>query len=143
MKLEKPILLWLDDYRNPFDTEIDWMVFSPIGKNVSIKWVKNYDEFIKYISNNEMPDGICFDHDLGFISQTSYRKAGKSKRESRRLSKEEKTGYDCAKWLVDYCINKNIDIPPYSIQSANPTGKENIQILLNNYKNFYIEKNLK
>lgn len=42
-------LLWLDDVRDPFDEEIDWLVFSPIGKNVNIVWIKNYEE----ISLNE------------------------------------------------------------------------------------------
>ena len=46
------------------------------------------------------------------------------------------TGYDCAKWLVEYCMDNDKDIPPYGIQSANPVGKENIDKLLKSYKNF-------
>ncbi len=130
-------LLWLDDYRNPFDTEVDWLVFSPIGRNINTIWVKSYDEFCEWITNNGIPDAICFDHDLGLPSQLKYRQEGKSKRESRRLSKDEKTGYDCAKWLVDYCIDNNIDIPIYNIQSANPMGKDNIKTILDNYHKFY------
>lgn len=57
-------LLWLDDYRNPFDTKTDWMIFSPIGRDVEIHWVKNYQEFVDWIIENDLPDGICFDHDL-------------------------------------------------------------------------------
>lgn len=102
-------LLWLDDYRNP--EKNDWLVFSPIGRDVNIIWVKSYNEFIDYIINNSLPDGICFDHDLG----------------------EEKTGYDCAKWLVNYCMNNNLQLPVYAIQSANPVGKENIDKLLTNF----------
>ena len=33
----KKTLLWLDDYRDPFDKKIDWMIFSPIGKDINIK----------------------------------------------------------------------------------------------------------
>ena len=43
MERNKKILLWLDDWRNPLDEEIDWMVFSPIGRDVNVVWV--------YISN--------------------------------------------------------------------------------------------
>ena len=105
-------LLWLDDYRDP--RKDDWgKVFSPIGSTNNIIWVKSYEEFTQYINNNSLPDGICFDHDLG----------------------EEKTGYDCAKWLVNYCMNNNLQLPVYAIQSANPVGKENIDKLLTNFNN--------
>ena len=106
------ILLWLDDYRDP--RKNDWMVFSPIGKTNNIVWVKSYKEFTQHIDNNSLPDGICFDHDLG----------------------EEKTGYDCAKWLVNYCMNNNLQLPVYAIQSANPVGKENIDKLLTNFNKY-------
>jgi len=49
-------------------------------------------------------------------------------------STDEKTGMDCAKWLVEYCLDSNLQLPEYTIQSANPVGKENITSLLENYK---------
>lgn len=128
-------LLWLDDTRNPF--EADWLVFSPIelsNPKEEVIWVKSYQEFIDWISKNGLPNGICFDHDLGIPKQLEYRAKGASKLQSRRLAREtEKTGYDCAKWLVDYCINNNKSLPKYNIQSANPIGKENIDGYLKNY----------
>ena len=127
-------LLWLDDIRNPF--EDDWLVFSPITPD-QVTWVKSYQEFTEYILNNGLPDAICFDHDLGMPVALKARAKGKSKRESRKLKQEEKTGYDCAKWLVNYCIDHNKPVPLYNIQSANPTGKENIDMYLKNYiKNY-------
>ena len=39
LKIMKKTLLWLDDYRDPFDKKIDLMIFSPIGKDINIKWV--------------------------------------------------------------------------------------------------------
>lgn len=104
-------LLWLDDYRNPYEN--DWLIFSPIGKDVDVIWLKSYNEFIEYIEQNGIPDGICFDHDLG----------------------EEKTGYDCAKWLVEYCMDNGLSIPKWNVQSSNPVGKDNINGLLNNFLN--------
>lgn len=106
-------LIWLDDYRDPNDDKIDWLVFSPIGRNCNIIWLKNYHEFVDYLTKFGLPNAVCFDHDLG----------------------EVKTGYDCAKYLVEYCLDNNLELPLYNIQSANPVGKENIDKLLINFKN--------
>lgn len=112
-------LLWLDDVRDP--TTNDWLVFSPIGRDVNVVWVKRYREFVGWIKENGLPDGICFDHDIEsfHISKSTY---------------VEKTGFDCAKWLVDYCIDNDLDLPAWNIQSDNPIGKNNINGLLNNYR---------
>lgn len=113
-------LLWLDDVRDPFDTKINWLVFSPIEQPFEVVWVKKYHEFVDWITRNGLPDAICFDHDLSdiHINKSTY---------------IEKTGYDTAKWLVGYCIDNNKQIPLYNIQSANPVGKKNIDDLLKNY----------
>jgi len=113
-------LLWLDDIRDPKTS--DWLLtYAPeyAYGDGEVIWVKNYDEFVSWIEKNGLPDGICFDHDLG----------------------EEKSGYDCAKWLVEYCMDNNLPIPKFNIQSANPTGKININSLLKNYQKFYDNNN--
>lgn len=74
--------------------------------------VKNYEEFIAFILQNGLPDFISFDHDLG----------------------EEKSDYDCAKWLVEMCMNRKVPLPDFAVHSQNPVGKENIEGLLNNFK---------
>lgn len=128
-------LLWLDDIRDPL--EDNWLVFSPIEQPFEVSWVKSYDEFVYWINKNGLPTAICFDHDLGLPNQLKWRNKGKSKRESRRLAKlEEKTGKDCADYLVNYCIDNDLDLPLYNIQSANPVGKENIDKLLKNFNQF-------
>jgi len=48
----------------------------------------------------------------------------------------EKTGLDCAKWLVDYCMDNNQKLPEYSVHSMNPAGGKNILEYLNNFKKF-------
>ena len=83
-----------------------------------LAWVKNYDDFCTYINTNGLPDIICFDHDLG----------------------QEKSGYDCAKFLVSYCQSHNLDIPQFDIQSSNTVGKENIRSLLNNWHRVFMEQ---
>ena len=118
-------LLWLDDYRDPMEGQ--WLVFSPITlEDIEVHWVKSYNEFINWIKINGLPTAICFDHDLD---------PNQGIDELEIL--DEKTGFDAAKWLVDYCINNDKELPLYNIQSANPVGKENIDKLLKNYLKYY------
>lgn len=74
--------------------------------------VKNYEEFTAFISQNGLPDFISFDHDLGL----------------------EESGFDCAKWLVNYCLDYQKKLPEFVVHSKNPVGKENIESLLNHFK---------
>lgn len=127
-------LLWLDDIRDP--NTGNWLDYSPIQKPYDVIWVKSYKEFVDWIKINGLPTAICFDHDLGMIVTLAAREKGMSKRKSRELKKYEMSGYDCAKWLVEYCIDNDLDVPLYNIQSANPVGKENIDMLFKNYSNF-------
>lgn len=99
-------IIWLDDIRNPRQYV---SLFSSFGK-YKVTWVKSYDEFVSNIID-KLPDVVFFDHDLGL----------------------EKSGYDCAKWLIDYCIENNVKPPKYRIQSANPVGRTNIDSLFNSY----------
>ena len=131
--MEKKILLWLDDYRDPNDKKIDWMVFSPIGRAVEIVWVKTYDEFVEWIINNKLPDGIAFDHDLDdahYVPSEYWEDYEKSKEYQELQTYVEKTGYDAAKWLTDYCMDNELDLPKCSSHSANPVGRDNIEKLL-------------
>lgn len=125
-------LLWLDDYRDPMEGQ--WLVFSPISsEDLEVYWVKSYDEFTLWIHDNGLPDAICFDHDLGKDIAKNARSKRLSKKASRNLKIGLKTGYDAAKWLVNYCQGNRFELPLYNIQSANPVGKENIDKLLKNY----------
>ena len=125
-------LLWLDDLRNPF--EGSWIQeFAPefVGSS-HIVWVLSYEEFIEWIRENGLPKKICFDHDLGEDVAIKLVSKGMNKKKAREVKKLAKSGYDCAKWLVDYCIDHDTQIPYWNVQSANPVGKENINGLLNN-----------
>ena len=117
-------ILWLDDYRNPNE----WMDYVKMVCPIMVKepcvivWVKSYDEFVEYITNRGLPDVIGFDHDLADEGSS------------------EKTGYDAAKFLVNYCLENNTDLPEFGSQSANPAGRENILNLLNNFKRYVQRK---
>ena len=109
-------LLWLDDFRDPkiFKKE------KGLNEYDNIFWVKNYNDFIDWIKKNNLPDIIAFDHDLGDIDNIF----------------NEKTGYDCAKWLIDYCIDNNKKLPKWKTISDNIVGAKNINLILKNYENF-------
>ena len=130
-------LLWLDDIRNPFVG--DWLMqYAPqfaYGEGETI-WVKNYDEFTDWINVNGLPHTIGFDHDLGQDIANEKVSMGMSKRKSRREKRTEMSGFECAKWLVDYCIDTDVELPHWTIQSANPVGADNINGILNGYKKF-------
>lgn len=79
--------------------------------------VYNYEEFVEYLERKGLPDFISFDHDLG----------------------EDLSGYDCAKYLVAYCLEHQRSLPDYQVHSQNPVGKENIERLLENFRRI-IEK---
>jgi len=99
--------LYLDDRREP-KTE-GWVI------------ARDYRSFVHVITEGGLPELISFDHDLSdiHIKKSTYK---------------EMTGYDCAKWLVNYCFDKNQDIPEFFVHSANPVGAENIQKFLDNAK---------
>jgi hypothetical protein len=121
-------LLWLDDIRNPYINEEGKVPTRKNGKHYNISWVLNYEQFIKWIELFGLPDAISFDHDL---ADEHYRP------EYSWDKYEEKTGMDCAKWLVDYCMDNNKKMPEIFVHSANPVGADNIKGLLDNYINNY------
>lgn len=133
-------LLWVDDIRNPH-RDIKWLIkFAPKFEGEVI-WIKNYNDFVKWIENNGFPDKICFDHDLGFkidalpfgvkhLAHLFYRMIGMQ-------PKNSKSGYDCCKWIVDYCLDNNIILDTrFVYQTDNPVGKENMVTLIDNFKRF-------
>lgn len=130
-------LLWLDDIRNPFIA--DWLMqyvpeFDEDRDNVV--WVKNYDDFVDWIEENGLPYIIAFDHDLGEDEAKERVLFGMNKKKARIIKKGTPSGFDAAKWLVDYCIDNDLDLPKWDIQSANPVGRDNINGILSNYRNF-------
>lgn len=124
--------LFLDDYRHPYDA------FSHTQQSMYLhkKWevVRNYDEFIRWILKNGLPSFISFDHDL---AEEHYSENYQEAKEFLDCCVyKEKTGYDCAKWLVAYCTDNNLSCPDFYCHSMNPLGKENIVGLLSQFKNY-------
>jgi hypothetical protein len=118
--------LFLDDIRNPIDC-----VLYRNNKIYLENWdiVRNYDEFVKYILDNGIPDVVSFDHDL---ADEHYSPTMNDSVRYNELSNQfkEKTGNDCAKWLCEYCVKNGLPLPEYYTHSMNPVGRENIMSTL-------------
>jgi len=113
--------IYLDDLRTPIDD--NWII------------CRNYDEFVDKVKENgiENIDAISLDHDLG---ETAIREYFKNVTTNYILDYDnihEKTGYDCAKWLVEQSINNGIHLPLILTHSANPIGSANIMGYINNF----------
>lgn len=121
--------LFLDDIRRPKDA----FSYTQLEIFNSEDWiiVRNYYAFIMLIEKKGVPETIAFDHDLADIhykeQDFDYNKEG-----------YEKTGYHCAKWLIDYCIDNNKELPKeIIIHSMNPYGSRNIKSLFDFYIKIY------
>lgn len=132
--------LFLDDIRMP------QQVYEYIKNNIylSLEWiiVRNYEEFVQAITD-DFPDVISFDHDLAdshYTPEYLWMDYDKSKEWQEQQVHKEKTGYECAKWLVEYCLDNDLDLPLCYVHSMNPVGKDNINNLLKNYNDSRISK---
>jgi hypothetical protein len=120
MKKEK-IWLYLDDVRTPTDDR--WKV------------VRSYDELVAHIKMNglENYETISLDHDLGDTAMQEYYNNVRDNYTIDYKNITEKTGMDCAKWLVAESMTKKIPLPQIYIHSANPIGSANMMGYINNY----------
>ena len=119
--------LFLDDRKLPeMAIEID-PILEP---NSSWVIVKSYKEFTEVILQNGIPYKISLDHDL---SMNHYREEFQFEIDYDKM--EEKSGYHCALWLINYCKEKKLQFPSYTVHSMNKEGKKNIIELIENFKN--------
>jgi hypothetical protein len=121
--------LFLDDEREP--KNVTWIHLPSVSWTI----VRNYKEFVETIEKNGVPEIVSFDHDLAHehYRPSMYNKDRHYNNYYTDGTFKEKTGYECAKWLVDYCMEKNLDFPEYYIHTMNPVGFENITKYIGNY----------
>lgn len=113
--------LYLDDVRTPKDET--WEV------------VRSYDEFVAHIRMNglENYEVISLDHDLGDTAMQEYYNNVHPNYTLDYNNITEKTGLDCAKFLVAQSMNTKIPLPQIYVHSANPIGSGNMMGYINNY----------
>lgn len=124
--------LFLDDER--FPQQVTWVNLPAVEWQI----VRNYNEFVETIKRQGAPYHVSFDNDLAdehYSNVLPEDKDGNFKKIN--ASFKEKTGYDCAKFLVNYCRENDIKFPYYTVHSMNPVGKENIIALIESYKRVF------
>lgn len=127
--------LFLDDTRKPSD--VNW-VDLPL-----VEWtiVRDYKQFVDTIKSRGMPEFIAFDHDL---ADEHYGYTGEIGRddeyEEHRKKYKEKTGYECALWVINYCVDNNLKMCPHVAHSVNPVGRSKINGAFESYKRHLEQK---
>lgn len=133
--------LFLDDIRTPdMCSQYMYLSIHKYGQTLNIyhkeNWVivRSFGEFVECIQKNGLPKLISFDHDLAddYELRTKMVITKWFNMEENR----EYTGMDCAKYLIDYCLDNNKILPSFVVHSQNPSGNENIVSILNNFRKY-------
>lgn len=106
--------LFLDDIRDP--SWVHWMKLPCPDDGWVV--VRSHEEFVSVIERDGLPSFISFDHDLDQEGQIEA----------------ELTGMDCAKWLVDFCLDNDLLVPEFAVHSQNPPGRANIEGILTSFQ---------
>jgi len=121
--------IYLDDIRTPKSPNNEWV------EGIE-EWtvVRSYDEFVQKVNSVglENIEIISLDHDLGDTAMNEWLH-GVTKNYSINYDNiTEKTGYDCAKWLVSQWMDGK-PVVRVVTHSANAIGSANIMGYVNNY----------
>jgi hypothetical protein len=113
--------IYLDDVRTPVDK--DWTV------------VRSYEQFVSTIMYIGLKNIvlISLDHDLGDTAMSEWRRNVYHNYTLDYNNITEKTGMDCAKWLVEQWMDGE-PIVDIVIHSANAIGSANMMGYINNYR---------
>jgi len=116
--------LFLDDVRSPAGAFIH--TSNPYYLDRVWIIVRSYDDFVKRIVDRGLPEIVSFDHDLADVHYDPSTW-------TEGFVYHEKTGMDCAKWLVNHCLDTGKQFPKWYVHSQNPVGGKNIKALIENY----------
>jgi hypothetical protein len=113
--------IYLDDVRTPVDK--DWII------------VRDYEQFVSKIQDIglENIELISLDHDLGDTAMSEWRKNVYHNYSLNYDNILEKTGMDCAKWLVEQWLDGK-PVVDVVVHSANAIGSANMMGYINNYR---------
>lgn len=134
MDISNDYNLFLDDIRDPVECMYYTTAQMPQDKTIYTKksWtvVRDYDQFVNVITerlkHGSFPAVISFDHDLAdehYAPQEYYHDYNKFQSDNPF---KEKTGKECADWLVQLCIDEELELPATYVHSMNPHGLSRI-----------------
>lgn len=118
--------LFLDDERHP--KQVTWIKLPYANYQI----VRSYNQSVDYVESFGVPEFVTFDHDLADQHYAAMLDEVNGKHNVDYGP--EKTGYECAKWLVDYCERKGCRFPDYMVHSMNPIGSKRIRDYVENAK---------
>lgn len=128
--------LFLDDFRQPEDA-FNYMI-SRIGEDAflynTLKWEveRDYEHFVRWIEDNGLPEIVSFDHDLADEHYEVVCACGSSEDFPEEFI--AKTGFDCAKYLVEYAkLHPEQKFPKVMVHSMNPYGSERIKNFIKSF----------
>lgn len=127
--------LFLDDFRHPYDAFNLWKDTDFL----QLKWivVRSHDEFVKtitnYFSEGKWPDMISYDHDLSDEHYKIGEKTGYKEFDYSLITIP--TGFQSAQWLIEFCKEKNLDLPSFKVHSQSTAGRRNITKVLEDFSN--------
>lgn len=129
--------IFLDDERGPLD--VYKYTTDPIYRDEEWMIVRDYETFERMIKHyNTDIDLVSLDHDLAPEHYRDYVSQRHQVPPDEQIlhyeDYKEKTGYDCAKFLIQYCHEHGHELPQVRIHSMNVVGKQNILFLLNGTK---------
>lgn len=123
--MEEKYNIYLDDIRTPIQ-----------GSDGIPKWtvVRSYDEFVEKINEIglENIELISLDHDLDRTAMIEWHHNVINNYTINYDNIKEKTGFDCAKWLVEEW-KKGKPVVEVVTHSANAIGSANIMGYINNF----------
>jgi hypothetical protein len=119
--------IYLDDVRTPTqgvgEDNQPWVI------------VRSYDEFVEKVNGIGLENiqAMSLDHDLGDSAMSEWKNNVYHNYKLDYDNITEKTGYDCAKWMVEQWMD---DKPVVTVMthSANAIGSANIMGYINNYR---------
>ena len=119
--------IYLDDVRTPIEG---------VGED-NQPWVvvRSYDEFVEKVNEIGLENiqMISLDHDLGDTAMAEWHKNVYKNYELNYDNITEKTGMDCAKWLVEQWMDGK-PVVDVVVHSANAIGSGNMMGYINNYR---------
>jgi hypothetical protein len=127
---KKKVNLFLDDVRVPMKCSY---MKNPVYFDLDWEIVRSYNEFVEFIKTNGIPDLISFDHDLAEAHYSEKMYSGTKVYMQYLETVSEKSGSDCVKWLVEFCMDTNQKFPEYLLHTMNPAGKENMESYIQSY----------
>lgn len=131
------MIVFLEDNPKRLPSNCGWMQ-SRIGPEAVLfeddrAWevVRSYNDFVKLVKQHfAWITHVSFDHDLGDEHYSIMSQNGDWNK-YYATEGHEMTGYDAAKWMKEFFIEKGMPLPKIYVHSLNPVGGQNILNLFN------------